>query len=128
MPKKEIEKIDKAEVQKLRQSLLTPNEKKEDETKSRSQEIAEIIKAWLDDRYIHSKTRLNGNQVIALTILKTLSEKYGVTCLKELIDNFTRYKLSEGGESSKELVEMIKAQNETPEDDELMKRIEPFLK
>lgn len=123
-----IEKANKEDVEKLRQSIFNPNQQKEDTEKSKGQDMAEMIHAWLDKKYIHSKTRLNGNQVIALTILKTLCDKYGVTCLKELIDNFVTYKLSEGGESSKELVEMIKAQNEKPEDDELMKRIEPFLK
>ncbi|GAH00089.1 unnamed protein product, partial [marine sediment metagenome] len=81
-----------------------------------------------DDKYIHSKTRLNQNQIIALTILKTLAEKYKVTCIKQLIDNFVRYKLSEGGQSSKELVDILKARTEVDVDDSLSKAIEPFIR
>lgn len=99
-----------------------------DESPSESEKLAEIIKAWLDDAYIHAKTRLNQNQIIALTILKTLSEKYEVKCIKLLIDNFVRYKLSEGGQSSKELVDILKARTEVEMDDSLDKAIAPFIK
>jgi len=98
-----------------------------DEKKNNSEELANIIRAWLDDKYIHAKTRLNEKQIIALTILKTLSEKYNVRCIKELIDNFVRYKLSEGGKSSEELVEILKSKISS-DDDDLVKTIEPFLK
>ena len=91
-------------------------------------EIKETIDTWLDDKHIHSKTRLNGDQVIALTILKTISEKYGVTCIKELINNYVRYKLSEGGQSSKELVDILKNRPEVSEDMDLYKAIQPFVK
>lgn len=100
----------------------------ENEHQSESENLSEIIKAWLDDAYIHAKTRLNQNQIIALTILKTLSEKYKVTCIKELIDNFVRYKLSEGGQSSKELVDILKARTDVEMDDSLEKAISPFIK
>jgi hypothetical protein len=100
----------------------------EDDTPSDAENLAEIIKAWLDDKYIHAKTRLNQNQIIALTILKTLAEKYQVNCIKQLIDNFVRYKLSEGGQSSKELVEILKSRTDVEMDDSLAKAVEPFMK
>lgn len=100
----------------------------ENERQSESENLAEIIKAWLDDAYIHAKTRLNQNQIIALTILKTLAEKYSVSCIKDLIDNFVRYKLSEGGQSSKELVDILKARTDVEMDDSLEKAISPFIK
>lgn len=100
----------------------------ENDTPSDAENLSEIIKAWLDDKYIHAKTRLNQNQIIALTILKTLAEKYKVTCIKQLIDNFVRYKLSEGGQSSKELVDILKARTEVEVDDSLSKAIEPFIR
>jgi len=97
------------------------------EQESDSENIEEIIKTWLSDKFIHAKTRLNSNQIIALTILKTLSEKYQVKCIKELLDNFVRYKLSEGGKSSEELVDILKNRNNMDEDEELEKAIRPFL-
>ena len=100
----------------------------DEETQSEGENLTEILKAWLDDAYIHAKTRLNQNQIIALTILKTLSEKYNVKCIKELIDNFVRYKLSEGGQSSKELVEILKSRTDVEIDDSLAKAVEPFMK
>lgn len=100
----------------------------QDNTQSMGENLQEIIKAWLDDAYIHAKTRLNQNQIIALTILKTLSEKYKVKCIQGLIDNFVRYKLSEGGQSSKELVEILKSRTEPEMDDSLEKAVAPFIK
>lgn len=100
----------------------------EDITPSEGENLTEILKAWLDDAYIHAKTRLNQNQIIALTILKTIAEKYKVNCIKEVIDNFVRYKLSEGGQSSKELVEILKSRTQVEEDDSLSRAVEPFLK
>jgi len=100
----------------------------EDDPPTDAENLAEIIKAWLDDKYIHAKTRLNQNQIIALTILKTLAEKYNVTCIKDLIDNFVRYKLSEGGQSSKELVDILKSRTEVEMDDSLEKAVAPFMK
>lgn len=90
--------------------------------------MEKAIHAWLDDEHLHSKTRLTANQIIALTILKTLADKYDIKCVKKLIDNFCRYKLSEGGQSSKELVDILKNRQEIIADSGLQKAIEPFLK
>jgi len=125
--------------EKPKEIILTEDERNEilnetftdmndNETPTDAENLSEIIKAWLDDKYIHSKTRLNQNQIIALTILKTLAEKYKVTCIKQLIDNFVRYKLSEGGQSSKELVDILKARTEVEVDESLSKAIEPFIR
>jgi len=118
--------MSKLDKEKLDQTIFDLTKKDTDENPN--QNFAETIKAWLDDAFIHSKTRLNANQVIVLTILKTLSDKYKVKCISKLITNFVRYKLSEGGQSSKELVEILKNRPELGNDDELMKAIEPFLK
>ena len=122
---KEIELTEDERKEILKDTFTDLNE---NETHSDAENLAEIIKAWLDDKYIHAKTRLNQNQIIALTILKTLSEKYKVHCIKDLIDNFVRYKLSEGGQSSKELVDILKSRTEFETDDSLSKAIEPFMK
>ncbi len=94
----------------------------------KKEDYKEIMQSWLSDEFIDSKTRLNGNQIIALTILKTLSEKYNVSCIKSLIKDFTRYKLSENGQSSKELVDILRSRDNIENDDQLMKAIEPFIK
>ena len=122
---KEIELTEDERNEILHETFTDINE---NERMSEGENLSEMIKAWLDDKYIHAKTRLNQNQIIALTILKTLAEKYKVKCIKELIDNFVRYKLSEGGQSSKELVDILKARTETEIDDSLTKAIEPFIR
>lgn len=122
---KEIELTEAERNEILNETFTDLND---NETPTDAENLSEIIKAWLDDKYIHSKTRLNQNQIIALTILKTLAEKYKVTCIKQLIDNFVRYKLSEGGQSSKELVDILKARTEVDIDDSLSKAIEPFIR
>lgn len=104
------------------------NDVEDENETTEGENIEEIIKTWLDDKFIHAKTRLTPNQVIALTILKTLAEKYDVKCIKTLLDNFVRYKLSEGGQSSKELVDILKSRNEMEDDSELEKAIQPFMK
>lgn len=123
--KKEIVLTDDERKEILKDTFTDLNE---NEVPSDAENLSEIIRAWLDDKYIHAKTRLNQNQIIALTILKTLSEKYKVTCIKALIDNFVRYKLSEGGQSSKELVDILKARTDVETDDTLSRAIEPFMK
>jgi hypothetical protein len=122
---KEIELTESERKEILKDTFTDMNE---NEAQSEAENLAEIIKAWLDDKYIHAKTRLNQNQIIALTILKTLAEKYKVTCIQQLIDNFVRYKLSEGGQSSKELVEILKSRTEVEMDDSLEKAVAPFMK
>lgn len=116
--------MDEKEVSKskLKQTIFTPNEKPQQEN------FAEIIKAWLDKKFIHRKTRLTINQIIALTTLKSLADKYKIKCIQTLIDNFVSYKLSEGGKSSEELVEILRSREQVDENDTLMKAIEPFLK
>lgn len=120
-----IDKLPNNDEELIKQTLI---DVENEETQSEGENLTEILKAWLDDAYIHAKTRLNQNQIIALTILKTLAEKYKVNCIKELIDNFVRYKLSEGGQSSKELVDILKSRTAIEDDDSLSKAVEPFLK
>jgi len=120
---KENKKYKELTDQDLNNSIIDSEEKE-----GITHETKELMETWLNDDFIHAKTSLNPNQIIALTILKTLSEKYDITCIKELILNFVRYKLSEGRQSSKELVEILKSRQEIPEDDSLAKQIDAFIK
>lgn len=92
------------------------------------EDIKAIIETWLDKRFVHAKTRLTPNQVIALTILKTLATKYNIKCIDELLENYVTYKLSENGQSSKELVDILKSRNQEIDDTDLNKQLAPFLR
>lgn len=108
------------------QLLQNPNDENDERTEGEN--IAEIINEWLNKKHVHAKTRLTKNQIVALTILKTLSDKYNIQCIKELIDNFVTYKLSEDGKSSKELVDILKHRTELEDDNSLENAMKPFLK
>ncbi|MCJ7572347.1 MAG: hypothetical protein MUO82_10825 [Candidatus Thermoplasmatota archaeon] len=113
------------EINAVKQSLFGMNN---NDKESQGEDLAKIIDSWLDEKYVHRKTRLNGNQVIILTIISSLADKYNVKCLKKLIDKFVTYKISEGGQSAKELVDILKNRLEVQSDDSLVKAIEPFIK
>ena len=103
--------------------------KKEDDKESkRVEDISKIIKEWLSRKHINSKTRLTKNQVIAISILKTLADKYNIKPLQNLLKNYQTYKLSEDGESSKELVEILKERTPNKdEDDNIINSVGRFL-
>jgi len=122
---KKNKKEKEAEAIGLRDQIFGTGQPLTDET---TENMQKIIESWLDDRFIHSKTRLTNNQIIALTLLKTLAEKYKITCIKEIIDNFCRYKLSEGGESSKELVSILQNRPEIIPDNTFMDKIKAFTR
>ena len=119
---------DKHEIEDFDTDDVFTNKQDENEAKMEGENLSEIIKAWLDDKYVHAKTRLNSNQIVALKILKTLAEKYNVKCISELITNFVRYKLSEGGKSSQELVDILKSRTEVETDNSIEEAIKPVLK
>lgn len=100
----------------------------EDKEKSEAENISEIIRAWLDKAYVHLKTRLNGNQIISLTILGSIADKYNVSCINNLITKYVSYKLSEGGQSSKELVDILKHRDNDAVDDDLSVAMNKFMK
>lgn len=87
-----------------------------------------LVEVWLDEKYLHKKTKLNGNQVIVLTIISSLAEKYKIKCLKAIVKKFVMYKISEGGESAKQLVDILKNRPEIQTEDNLIKAIEPFIR
>lgn len=120
------EKVDEKQLNQTFVDMLRPQN--QNQTQDTSQNFKETIKAWLDRKYVHFKTRLNANQVIALSILKSLSKKWKVKSINELVEWFVTYKLSEGGKSSEELVDILKNRPDLQDNDELMKAIEPFIK
>lgn len=103
--------------------------KKEDNTENKkAEDISKIIAEWLSKKHINAKTRLSKNQVVAISILKTLADKYHIKPLQELLKNYQTFKLSEEGESSKELVEILKERIPDKEDeDSVITQVGRFL-
>ena len=76
---------------------------------SEAENIRLIISEWLDPKHIRRKTRLSKKQVIAITILQSLSDTYNIKTLKRFLNEFRTSKLSEDGKSSSELESILKA-------------------
>jgi len=74
-----------------------------------AENIRLIIQEWLDPRHIRSKTRLTKKQVIAITILQGLADTYNIKTLNKFLTEFRTNKLSEDGQSSTELENILKA-------------------
>ena len=93
---------------------------------SEAENIAMIIKEWLDPKHIRRKTRLTKKQVIAISILQGLSDTYNIKTLKKFLDEFRTNKLSEDGKSSEELENILKARMPEIESTNLQK-LQKFL-
>lgn len=76
---------------------------------SESENVAMIIKEWLNPAHIKRKTRLTKKQVIAISILQGLADTFNIKTLKKFLDEFRTNKLSEDGQSSSELENILKA-------------------
>jgi len=73
-----------------------------------AEDIRLIIAEWLKPEHTHFKTRYTKRQVRAMTKLQPLADKYDIKCLKKLLNEFRIAKLSEEGQSSKELVDILR--------------------
>lgn len=109
--------------------LKTKNKDSDNDSESKKiEDIRKIIEEWLSQKHIDSKTRLTKNQVIAISILKTLADRYHIRPLQLLLKNYQTFKLSEDGESSKELVEILKERMpEKEQDDNIITTVGRFL-
>jgi len=76
---------------------------------SEAENIKEIITEWLEPKHIKRKTRLTKKQVVAISILQSLSDTYNIKTLDRFLIEFRTNKLSEDGKSSKELEAILKA-------------------
>jgi hypothetical protein len=91
-----------------------------------AENVAMIIKEWLDPKHIKRKTRLTKKQVIAISILQGLSDTYNIRTLQKFLDEFRTNKLSEDGKSSSELENILKARMPDIEQTNLQK-LQKFL-
>ena len=73
-----------------------------------AEDIRLIIAEWLKEDHTKYKTRYTKRQVKAITKLQPLADKYKIKCLQNILHEFRIAKLSEEGQSSKELVDILK--------------------
>ena len=73
-----------------------------------AEDIDKIVDVWLKPEHVDFKTRLTRRQVRGVTKTQSFYEEYDVKCLKILIYNYLRALLSLEGQSSKELVDILK--------------------
>ena len=76
---------------------------------SEAENVSLIIKEWVDPKHVKFKTRYSKRQVISVSILQSLADTYKINTLKRFLKEFRVNKLSEDGESSRELEEILKA-------------------
>jgi uncharacterized Rmd1/YagE family protein len=93
---------------------------------SESENVSLIIKEWLDPKHIKAKTRYTKKQVVAVSILQSLAETYNIKTLKRFLQEFKTAKLSEDGQSSSELENILKSRLPDEGDVEL-KKLTKFL-
>lgn len=96
------------------------------ETDVQTEDVAKIIKEWLDPKHIDKKTRYTPQQVIAISILQSLADTYNIKTLKRFLKEFKKGKLSEGGKSAEELENILKNRVISSEDGAL-KNLARFL-
>ena len=92
-----------------------------------AEDIRLIIKEWLDLIHIKMKTRLNKRQVRAITIFQGVANEWEVTVMDDFLIEYRINKLSEDGQSSKELVEILKARMPELQEDNAMNKLSRFL-
>ena len=91
-----------------------------------TEDVAKIIREWLDVKHVDQKTRYTPAQVIAVSILQSLADTYNIKTLKRFLKTYKLAKLSEGGKSSEELENILKNRNVNV-DDAGLKSLTKFL-
>ena len=76
-------------------SLILKSPKNTEDENKKVEDIRKIIEEWLHNKHINAKTRLTKNQVIAISILKTLADRYHIRPLQLLLKNYQTFKLSD---------------------------------
>lgn len=104
--------------------IFNPQSKTQDVVET--EDVAKIIKEWLDPKHIDKKTRYTPQQVIAVTILQSLADTYDIRTLKRFLKEFKKGKLSEGGKSASELENILKSRVMN-EDEGHLKSLAKFL-
>lgn len=85
---------------------ITPN--KQEGEGFTAEDIRLIIAEWLKQDHTKFKTRYTKRQVRAITKLQPVADRYEIKCLQDVLNEFRIAKLSEEGQSSKELVDILR--------------------
>lgn len=73
-----------------------------------AEDIRLIIAEWLKEDHVRFKTRYTKRQVRAMTKLQPMADRYNIECLNNVLNEFRIAKLSQEGQSSKELVDILR--------------------
>ena len=73
-----------------------------------AEDIRLIITEWLKELHVRFKTRYTKRQVRGVTKIEPVAIKYNVKCILNMLLVFRIAKLSEEGQSSSELVDILK--------------------
>jgi uncharacterized Rmd1/YagE family protein len=104
--------------------IFNPQQKSAEQLET--EDVAKIIKEWLDPKHIDKKTRYTPQQVVAISILQSLADTYNIKTLKRFLKEFKKGKLSEGGKSASELENILKSRV-MDEDEGHLKSLAKFL-
>lgn len=124
--RKKKEEKKREEKPKISVSQISMPHRAESDTKI-AEDIRLIIKEWLDPKHINRKTRLNKRQVRAITILQGLADKFDIKTLKDFLTEFRTNKLSEDGQSSKELENILKSRMPELQNEGSLEKISKYL-
>lgn len=91
-----------------------------------TENVSKIIEEWLSPKHINAKTRFTKEQVVAVAILQSLANTYHIRTLDRFLKEFRVGKLSEDGQSSKELENILKSRI-IEEDTSHLKSLTKFL-
>jgi hypothetical protein len=117
--KKEAEKIKEITGSAIDRVFMPPPGS--EERSRESEDVAMIIREWLDPKHLKTKTRYTKRQATSVTILQSLADTYHIKTIHRFLKEYRTSKLSEDGKSSSELENILKARLPADEDVELRK-------
>lgn len=119
-PTKEQKIKDKNKMNVLTE-IFRPQQTSQDQSMSEAENVSLIIAEWLNKKHIRRKTRYTKRQVMAVSTLQSLADTYSIKTLDRFLDEFRTNKLSEDGQSSKELENILKSRMPQMEETQLEK-------
>lgn len=121
-PKKQKDQLsDPKQKINILDQIFRPHTSEKDHGLTEAENVSLIIKEWLSKKHIRQKTRYTKRQVMAVSNLQSLADTYNISTLKRFLDEFRTNKLSEDGQSSKELENILKARMPQMEETQLEK-------
>lgn len=94
---------------------------------STAENISIIVPEWLNPKHVKYKTRYSKNQITAISIFQSLANKYKINTLKRFLKEYRIAKLSEDGQSSSELKDILIARMPDVEGQSTLEKLSKFL-